>query len=75
MVGPDSNATNGYEAWHLNATGDNWLTLSQGSATSATVIIISGSGNLNLSGSANGFPNLTAINAASYTGNLSVTGF
>jgi hypothetical protein len=74
-VGPDSNATNGYEAWHLNATGNNWVTLSQGSATSATVITISGSGNLHLSGDANGFPNLATIDTGSFAGTVTITGF
>lgn len=72
-VGPDSNATNGYETWHINASGDNWVTLSQGSATSATSLIISGSGNLHLFGN-NGFPNLTTINDTS-TGTTSLSGF
>lgn len=74
-VGPDSNATNGYEAWHLNATGNNWVTLSQGGATSAAAITISGSGNLHLSGSANGFPNLVTIDTGSFTGTVALTGF
>jgi hypothetical protein len=72
-VGPDSNATNGYETWHINATGDNWVTLSQGSATSATSLIISGSGNLHLFGN-NGFPNLVTVNDI-FSGTLNLSGF
>ena len=72
-VGPDSNVTNGYETWHINTTGDNWVTISQGSATSATSIIISGTGNLHLFGN-NGFPNLVTINDTS-TGTLTLSGF
>ena len=72
-VGPDSNATNGYETWHIDATGNNWVTLSQGSATSVTSLIISGSGNLHLFGN-NGFPNLTTVNEVS-TGTVTLSGF
>ena len=74
-VGPDSNATDGYEAWHLNATGNNWVTLSQGSATSVTVITIAGSGDLHLSGSPTGFPNLATIDVGSFAGPVNITGF
>jgi hypothetical protein len=73
-VGPDSNATNGYETWRINATGDNWVTLSQGSATSATSIIISGSGNLHLFGN-NGFPNVLTVDVISATIAVSLAGF
>ena len=72
-IGPDANAINGYGTWHISATGDNWVTISQGSATSATSIIISGSGNLHLFGN-NGFPNLATINDTS-TGTTSLSGF
>jgi hypothetical protein len=54
-IGPDSNPTNGYETWNLDATGNNWVTLSQGSATSLAAITVSGSGNLHLSGARTAF--------------------
>jgi hypothetical protein len=68
-VGPDSNATNGYEIWNITATGNNQVALSQGSATSAKTIKISGSGNLALSG-LQGFPNLVTIDLSAFTGNF-----
>jgi len=73
-VGPDGNAANGYDAWHLNATGNNWVTLSQGSATSATFFKISGSGMLRLFGN-NGWPNLASVDASTFTGNLFLSNF
>jgi hypothetical protein len=73
-VGPDSNATNGYDTWRINATGDNWVTISQGSAKSATLITISGSGNLHLFGN-NGFPNLVTVDVISTAIAVSLSGF
>jgi hypothetical protein len=73
-VGPDSNATNGYENWNINSTGNNLVVPSGGSATSAKTMTFSGSGNMTASVFDNSFANLTTINASSTTGNVTITG-
>ena len=74
-IGPDGNATNGYEVWNINATGNDILSLSQGGATSGNTIKVSGPGNIELfdTGDAMGFLNLTTIDASASTGNVTVT--
>jgi len=71
-VEPDGNATNGYENWHINITGNNLVDLYEGSATSAKTMTLSGSGNITLY--TEGFANLTTIDASSTTGNVLILG-
>ena len=70
-IGPDNNATNGYENWNISITGNNSVMLSDGSATSATTMTISGSGNITLDLDAS-FVNLTTINVLA-TGTVFIT--
>ena len=70
-IGPDNNATNGYENWNISITGNNSVALSDGSATSATTMTIFGSGSITLNLDAS-FANLTTINVSA-TGTVTIS--